>query len=360
MRKILISGMLLISAAFLFTSCSQKQDEGKVPFIDREVDVLSFLEGFPYSTWGFYLSDDASKLIYVRNTDGNPLLLLDLAESTDISRGKVISNENWAERNFWSPEVNENDGCLYWMGDQANDEKIDLYRLNPATGETTCFTDVPYIYGWSFNDDKTLAGYVARISQTENDHVDEFHVLNVVTGEDKLICTDKADFRMTWTEVSFSPDNSGAMLTVLKNVNRTHTNMAYLDFASGEYKVVTNPALEASLSGCAVISLDNGARAVKRRERHSAAADAGERAVAEHRRVNRDCLAVGIERRISVNSHSKLVACGDECYIVSCSLQCAAREINSIRCRAFDSKVTRFKCSVISYVNRRCTGRTPE
>ena len=74
--------MLLISAAFLFTSCSQKQGEGKVPFIDREVDVLSFLEGFPYSTWGFYLSDDASKLIYVRNTDGNPLLLLDLAEST--------------------------------------------------------------------------------------------------------------------------------------------------------------------------------------------------------------------------------------------------------------------------------------
>ncbi|MBQ4390017.1 MAG: S9 family peptidase [Bacteroidales bacterium] len=242
--------MLLIGAAF---SCSPKS-EGTVEFLGRQVPVQSFLEGFPYSTWGFYLSDDATRLTYVRNTDGNPLLQLDLTECTDISKGKVLSADDWSVKNFWHPQWNEKDGCLYWMGDQANDEKIDLYRLNPATGETTCFTDVPYIYGWSFNDDKTLAGYVARISQTENDHVDEFHVLNVVTGEDKLICTDKADFRMTWTEVSFSPDNSGAMLTVLKNVNRTHTNMAYLDFASGEYKVVTNPALEASLSGCAVIS----------------------------------------------------------------------------------------------------------
>ena len=243
-------GMLLISAAF---SCSPKQ-EGTVAFLGREVPVQSFLEGFPYSTWGFYLSDDASKLVYVRNTGGNPLLMLDLAESTDIGQGKMISAEDWSLRNFWSPAWNGNDNCLYWMGDQANDEKIDLYRMNPATGETTCFTDVPYIYGWSFNDDKTLAAYVARISQTENDHVDEFHVLNVVTGEDKLICTDLPDFRMTWTEIAFSPDNSGAVLTVLKNVNRTHTNMAYLDFASGKYTVITNPGLEASLSGCAAIA----------------------------------------------------------------------------------------------------------
>ena len=242
--------MLLLTAAF---SCSRKED-GNVDFLGRSVPVQSFLEGFPYSTWGFYLSDDASKLFYVRQTGGNPLLMLDLAERTDIEGGAVISTENWAEKNFWNPEWNERDSMLYWIGDQRNDEKIDLYRMDPATGKTECFTDVPYIYGWSFNDDKTLAAYVARISQTENDHVDEFHVLDVVTGEDRLICTDNPDFRMTWTEISMSPDNSGAMLTVLKNANRTFTNIAYLDFATGEYKVVTDSSVEASLSGCAVIS----------------------------------------------------------------------------------------------------------
>jgi len=252
-RRIITTGMLLM-AAFLFFSCSPKGDSDKVAFLDREVDVRSFLEGFPYSTWGFYMSDDASKLIYVRNTDGNPLLMLDLAESTDISTGKVISTENWAERNFWSPEFNENDGCLYWMGDKANDEKIDLYRMDPATGETVCFTDVPYIYGWSFNDDKSTIAYVARMSQDGDDHTDEFHLLDVKTLEDRIVCEDNPDFRMTWSEFSLSPDNTGCLLTVLKNVNRTYTNIAYLDFASGEYKVITDPSKEASLSGCAVIS----------------------------------------------------------------------------------------------------------
>ena len=252
MKKNVLLGMLLISAAFSFAACTQQ--EGTVEFLGRKVAVQSFLEGFPYSTWGFYLSDDASNLIYVRQTDGNPLLKLDLGESTDISDGKVISSDNWASKNFWHPKWNEKDGCLYWMGDQANDEKIDLYRLNPATGKTECFTDVPYIYGWSFNDDKSLIGYVARISQTGNDHVDEFRVLDVATGENRLICTDRPDFRMTWTGVSFSPDNSGALLTVLKEVNRTYTNMAYLDFASGEYTVITDPSKEASLLGCDVVS----------------------------------------------------------------------------------------------------------
>ena len=249
-QNIIIMGMLLATAAF---SCSPK-NEGSVEFLGRSVPVQSFLEGFPYSTYGFYMSDDASNLIYVRQTDGNPLLKLDLSESTDISEGKVLSSDDWSVKNFWSPKWNEKDGCLYWMGDQANDEKIDLYRLDPATGDVTCFTDVPYIYGWGFNDDKTLAGYVARISQTENDHVDEFHVLDVVSGEDRLICVDRPDFRMTWTDISFSPDNTGAVITVLQNVNRTHTNMAYLDFASGEYKVITDPGLEASLNGCVSIS----------------------------------------------------------------------------------------------------------
>ena len=246
-------GMLLLTAAFLFSSCSPEK-KGTVRFIDRDVDVMSFLTGFPYSTWGFYLSDDATKLYYLRNDEPSPLVMLDLREETDISKGKIISSDDWSKKNFWSPSWNEKDGFLYWMGDQRNDEKIDLYRMNPETGETTCFTDVPYIYGWSFNDAKDKAFYVARIDQVGDDHVDEFHILDLKTLEDKTVCTDRPDFRMTWTEIASSPDDSGCLLTVLKNVNRTYTNIAYLDYATGDYKVITDPTQEASLSGCAVIS----------------------------------------------------------------------------------------------------------
>ena len=252
MRRSLKMGMLLLLAAFSFFSCT-KQQEG-IPFVDRTVDVKSFLTGFPYTTWGFYLSDDATKLYYLRNDEPSPLVMLDLAKSTDISKGDIISTDDWSKKNFWHPSYNEKDGYLYWMGDQANDEKIDLYRMDPKTGETTCFTDVPYIYGWSFNDAKDKAFYVARIAQQGDDHTDEFHILDLKTLEDRNVCTDRPDFRMTWTEIASSPDDSGCMLTVLKNVNRTYTNIAYLDYKTGKYKVVTDPAKEASLSGCAVIS----------------------------------------------------------------------------------------------------------
>ena len=253
MKHAFSKGMLLLLAAFLFFSCSGPK-EGGVHFVDRDVDVKSFLTGFPYTTWGFYLSDDATKLYYLRNDEPSPLVMLDLDKCTDIDKGDIISRDDWSKKNFWHPSYNEKDGFLYWMGDQANDEKIDLYRMDPATGETTCFTDVPYIYGWSFNDAKDKAFYVARIAQQGDDHTDEFHILDLNTLEDRTVCTDRPDFRMTWTEIASSPDDSGCLLTVLKNVNRTYTNIAYLDYATGEYRVVTDPSTEASLSGCAVIS----------------------------------------------------------------------------------------------------------
>ena len=159
MRKVCPMGMLLITAAFLFASCAGKKQDGKVPFIDREVDVMSFLTGFPYNTWGFYLSDDATKLYYLRNDEPSPLVMLDLDKETDISKGRIISSDDWSKKNLWNPSWNEKDGFLYWIGDQRNDEKIDLYRMDPATGETACFTDVPYLSGWSFNDDKSLIAY---------------------------------------------------------------------------------------------------------------------------------------------------------------------------------------------------------
>lgn len=238
--------LLLTAAAFFVNACSPK--EGEVAFLDRKVDVGSMLTDFPFTTWGFILSEDASRLIYTRNENPSPLLMLKLSESTDIYKGSVISSDDWSKKNFWHPQFNEKDGLLYWMGDQANDEKIDLYSLNPETGETKCYTDVPYIYGWSFNDTKTRIGYVARVAQTGDDHQDELRILDLETEETKVVYTDKKDFRLTWGEVSISPDESGCMVVALKGVDRTHTNIAYIDFATSEMTIVTDVNKEASLN----------------------------------------------------------------------------------------------------------------
>ena len=142
---------------------------------------------------------------------------------------------------------------LYWIGDERNDEIINLYRLNIETGEIEKLTDVPYIYGWSFNAGKTKVAYIARLAQNEN-RLDELHILDLETLEDTLVYTDEADFRMTWSEVSFSPDEKSVILTVLKDADRTYTNAACIDLEKGTLKVITDPSKEGSLDGTNMLS----------------------------------------------------------------------------------------------------------
>jgi dipeptidyl aminopeptidase/acylaminoacyl peptidase len=248
----ILLGVLL--AALLAISCKQTGENDEiVKFRGRDVYVKSFLTQFPYSPYGIKMSDDASKLFYLRSGKTSELVMLDLSTGSNLDQGKVISSEDFSKKSFWSHEYNETDGMLYWIGDERNDEIINLYRLNIETGEIEKLTDVPYIYGWSFNAGKTKVAYIARLAQNEN-RLDELHILDLETLEDTLVYTDEADFRMTWSEVSFSPDEKSVILTVLKDADRTYTNAACIDLEKGTLKVITDPSKEGSLDGTNMLS----------------------------------------------------------------------------------------------------------
>jgi len=250
MRKSFAAILLgVLTTALLAISCQQTgEKDGIVKFHGRDVDVKSFLTQFPYSPYGIKMSDDATKLFYLRSGKTSELLMLDLSTDSDLDQGKVISSEDFSKKSFWSHEYNETDGMLYWIGDEKNDEIINLYRLKIETGEIEVLTDVPYIYGWAFNADKTKIAYVARLAQNEN-RLDELHILDLQTLEDKLVYTDKPDFRMSWTDISFSPDEKSVILSVLKEADRTYTNAACIDLEKGTLKVITDPSKEGSLDG---------------------------------------------------------------------------------------------------------------
>ena len=142
----------------------EKYDE-IVKFRGRDVYVKSFLTQFPYSPYGIKMSDDASKLFYLRSGKTSELVMLDLSTGSNLDQGKVISSEDFSKKSFWSHEYNETDGMLYWIGDERNDEIINLYRLNIETGEIENLLDVS-IYGWSFNAGYTKVTIKAR--QNEN------------------------------------------------------------------------------------------------------------------------------------------------------------------------------------------------
>lgn len=252
-KLFVLLGMLLLT--FPISSCKNNTEDnnGVIDFKGREIDIKSFYSAFPYTTYMIKMSKDGSKLFYVRNGETTDLMMLDLSKSSNLDDGQVICKEDFSVKNLWKFSYNQADGYLYWMGDEKNDEIINLYRLNIESGEIIKLTDVPYIYGWSFNDKGTHISYIARLGQNEK-RLDELHTINLETLEDKKVYTDKPDYRLTWSEIAMQPDGKGAILSVLKDADRTFTNMAYIDFTSGKLRILTNPSMEGSLDGTDVIN----------------------------------------------------------------------------------------------------------
>lgn len=244
---------ILACMALLLWGCSGKQsgNDMTIRFEGRSIDIAPYFRDFPYSL--FRISDDGSKLLFFKTGDKQMLQYVDIFDGEDLRNAENVTEADFSKRNCWNADFNAADGMVYWIGDEQNDEIINIYRTIPGTGEPEKLTDVPYIYAWSFSPDGTKIAYVSRMGQNEN-RMDELHILDLKTLEDTLVCKDRPDFRYTWGDVSWQPEGKGLMLLGLKDMNRTYTNVLYVDLATKKTKVLTDPTKEASLSGTMVIN----------------------------------------------------------------------------------------------------------
>ncbi|MEO0895206.1 MAG: prolyl oligopeptidase family serine peptidase [Bacteroidota bacterium] len=233
--------------ALLFTACAtgtsdkstQQENEGfKVTFKDREINLTPYFEGFPYS--GFLPVYSANKLFYRKREQSTQLMMLPLDEASDLSKGKVISDINFDERNVFGSRFNDQDGLLYWSGDEINDEVINLYRLDPQTQKVEKLTDVPYIFGWRWNESKDKVAYIARLGDKEN-RLGELRILDLKTGEEEVILQDKPEMRFTWGSPSWQPDQKGVVFRAYKNASRSYGNLVHVNLETKELKVLTDP-----------------------------------------------------------------------------------------------------------------------
>jgi dipeptidyl aminopeptidase/acylaminoacyl peptidase len=219
-------------------------------FQKRDVNIAPFFEDFPYSQ--FSLSKDGKKLFFFKTSNQNKLQWLDLEKEKDLSKAVDALDLDFSKRNGWQPEYNEQDGNVYWIGDEQNEEIINIYRSPLLSPKVEKLTSVPYIYAWDFNPDRTKIAYIARLAQNEN-RLDELHILDLKTLNDELICQDKPDFRYTWGDISWQPEGKGVMLLALKDADRTYSNILYIDLETKRSAVLTDPSKEGSLAGTAVI-----------------------------------------------------------------------------------------------------------
>ncbi|MDR2118700.1 MAG: prolyl oligopeptidase family serine peptidase [Tannerellaceae bacterium] len=244
----------IILACTFLVSCSQRatheENNLALEFRGRTIDLSPYLEEFPYTQ--FSVSKDGEKLFFFKTANENKLQWIPVEKGADLKKAQDVVDLNFSTRNCWSPRYNEKDSLVYWIGDEKNDEIINIYRTKPGSNVTEKLTDVPYIYAWGFNPGKTKIAYVARLGQNEQ-RLDELRILDLHTLEDVLVCRDTPDYRFTWGNIGWQPGEKGLTLLALKGIDRTYTNVAYVDLETKKIELLTDSLKKASLSGCKVM-----------------------------------------------------------------------------------------------------------
>ncbi|MEM7261428.1 MAG: prolyl oligopeptidase family serine peptidase [Planctomycetota bacterium] len=175
-----------------------------VTFRDRTINLKPFLVGQPYSN----LQPDIEhgQLFYFERTDeGNWLRRLPLgAEGTvDLASGDRISDVDWSTRSYWGSKWHAGQRRLFLTSDEANDEHMNVYALDPASGALEQITHNDYTYGWSISADGRKLAHLARSGETEPFNTC-LRVLDLESGEEREYhCDEGGADRFTWSRPHF-------------------------------------------------------------------------------------------------------------------------------------------------------------
>ncbi len=251
--RLIKTTFILFSFIALF-ACNEQQREANennetssiVTFKGRKVNLGLHLEGFPYSVQQFYLSYESGKAYYMKDDTITQLMETDINANPDLSKGKVISDINFSSRNAFKLSYNRFDGLLYWLGDEKNDEQLNLFRLNTATKELEKITNVPYIYGYDINRDKNLIAYIARLG-VNNEQNSEIRILDVGNNTEEIIISDNKEMRYTWGDPLWKPDGKGLIVCANKNSNRAYGNLVYINLTDKTQTVLLDPEIARSM-----------------------------------------------------------------------------------------------------------------
>jgi len=245
MNLIKIFSLFLI--VVLFSACDEKaKNKNKeveeinnniINFQGRKIDLEPYFEGFPYTEINPIYK--AGKIFYYKLDSTTQLLETNLVENAKFDEGKNISDIDFSKRNVWGIKFNPNDGCLYWNGDEKNDEVLNIYKLNPQNKQLDKLTNVPYIFGWSLDSSKKQIAYIARLGDLDK-RLSELRILDINSGKEKVINKDNKNFRYTWSTPSWQPQNKGIAAGVLKGTDRTYGNIAYVDFKTNKLEIITD------------------------------------------------------------------------------------------------------------------------
>jgi dipeptidyl aminopeptidase/acylaminoacyl peptidase len=209
---------------------------GTVTFDGRTIDLATHLAGWPYQPT--LAVPEADLLFYDQLGVTRRLLKAPLA-SSDLAEGSPVSEVDWAARSRWDLRWHAATGALYFVGDEKNDEVLNLWRLSLADGALTRLTDEPYLYGWSFDPAEERVAVVAR--RGEGPYQSCVETMKADGSDRKPVVCDTPKATLTWTSPSWAPDARGLIVSANVDGQRDRGNIAWIDLAKPELRLLLDP-----------------------------------------------------------------------------------------------------------------------
>jgi dipeptidyl aminopeptidase/acylaminoacyl peptidase len=230
MRKPSLAVLLLLPMA-LFSP--RAFAENLIHFKGRAIDLDLYIQGYPFSNP--YVDARFGKLFYKKKGQTDQLMMqsfdVSSREKVDLAQGSVISPRDFSKRTWWGAVYSPVTQSVILRADDNNDEIINLYSLDPATGVERQLTHTAYIYGWRLSHDARQLAYVTRTTKDEMSP-SEVRVLDLVSGVDKVAYTDTPRHKIVWTEIAWQPRDRGLLVSYNAAGDRSRGNILYVPLRS--------------------------------------------------------------------------------------------------------------------------------
>lgn len=205
-----------------------------VEFRGRSIDLEPYVQGFPFSY--FQPNIEQQHILYFETTErGKQLYIQPLkpGKELDLYAGHPVGNIDWSTRNYWGGDFHKPSARYLIAADEKNDERINLYWLDTATGALEQTTDHDYIYAYEFSADHTQLAYVARHGTAEPFNAclyvrDLSKDVSSPETDQQILCDNGGKDRFTWSSIQFAPDAKSLILRIQHDGDRNTTNLAQI------------------------------------------------------------------------------------------------------------------------------------
>ncbi len=198
-------------------------------YFDRQIDLRPFLAGFPYGAYEPSLRTGA--LFYFEKGERYTLRMLPLtegAERLDLAAGTAISDVDWSKRSLWSVHHHADSNTLWLHADASNDEKMNLWTLDLASGELAQVTEHDYVYGLGFSPDHKKIAYLPR-KGTRAPFQTCLVLRTIDSGKEEQVLCDTPELTFTWCEPRFSPDGQEIYFNAQVKGDRNRSQLVRVD-----------------------------------------------------------------------------------------------------------------------------------